>query len=280
MDPPQNFIEHINDIAFKFLWSNKKDKIKRDTIISNYEDGGLKMLDIESFIKAQKVMWVKRLSTGEKASWKAVPYFYYDWLLGPDTWKCNLSCKIQQKHFSDFYWEILKCWCQIKELTTSQKTVIEIRRECLWFNKNIKVNKKEVRWKSWHEKGINMIHDIMDNKGIFLSVTDIINKYNVKCDILKYNALKDAIPIEWRKLVKTITVDEDTISFQESMYIKICKIDKPLYTIKNNEIYWIFVKNKQIKPIILYSLGNFFNIPDDHWADIFNISKCVRNTKI
>jgi hypothetical protein len=53
-----------------------------------------------------------------------------------------------------------------------------------------------------------------------------------------------------------------------------------LFSIKNNEIYWIFVKNKQIKPIILYSLGTLFDISDDHWADVFNIQKCVRNTKI
>ena len=39
MDPPQNFIEHINDIAFKFIWHNKSDKIKRNTIIADYEDG-------------------------------------------------------------------------------------------------------------------------------------------------------------------------------------------------------------------------------------------------
>jgi hypothetical protein len=58
---PPKFIEHIVDLAYKFVWNNKPNKIKRNTLIADYEHGGLRMLDIESFLKAQKVMWVKRL---------------------------------------------------------------------------------------------------------------------------------------------------------------------------------------------------------------------------
>ena len=56
---PPKFIEHINDLAFKFIWKNKQDKIKRKTLIADYTEGGLKMLDANSFIKAQKAMLVK-----------------------------------------------------------------------------------------------------------------------------------------------------------------------------------------------------------------------------
>ena len=47
MDPPPKFIEQIVDLAFGFLWNNKPDKIKRKTIISDYEHGGLRMTDIK-----------------------------------------------------------------------------------------------------------------------------------------------------------------------------------------------------------------------------------------
>jgi hypothetical protein len=115
--PPPKFIDHINDLAFKFLWSNKQDKIKRNTIIADYESGGLKMLDIKSFLKAQKVMWVKRLVSPEKASWKAVPMFFFDMLLGSDTFKCNMKCGERPKNFPEFYWQVLQYWNEVNTLT-------------------------------------------------------------------------------------------------------------------------------------------------------------------
>ena len=47
-----NTIKEINAILFKFLWDKKGDKIKRTVMINDYEDGGTKMLDINSFNRA------------------------------------------------------------------------------------------------------------------------------------------------------------------------------------------------------------------------------------
>jgi hypothetical protein len=66
------------------VWNNKPNKIKQDTLIADYYQGGLKMLDIPSFLKAQKVMWVKILLTPDKASWKALPCLYLESQLGLD----------------------------------------------------------------------------------------------------------------------------------------------------------------------------------------------------
>jgi hypothetical protein len=63
MDFKTEFKEKIIEIAYNFIWHNKPEKIKRLTLIAEYEKGGLKMLDIDSFLKAQKAMWVKRLQT-------------------------------------------------------------------------------------------------------------------------------------------------------------------------------------------------------------------------
>ena len=46
---------------FKSLWNCKPDKIKRDQIIQDYNDGGLEMIDILCFNKALKASWVKRI---------------------------------------------------------------------------------------------------------------------------------------------------------------------------------------------------------------------------
>ena len=50
----QQVIKAINKLIYNFLWNGKGDRIKRDVIINNYENGGHKMIDIESFSKALK----------------------------------------------------------------------------------------------------------------------------------------------------------------------------------------------------------------------------------
>ena len=42
---PQDIIKQINQILFNFLWGCKCDKVKRDIVIQDYENGGLKMID-------------------------------------------------------------------------------------------------------------------------------------------------------------------------------------------------------------------------------------------
>ena len=50
--PPDKYIKEIKKAMFEFLWNKKPDKIKRNLISKNYEDGGLKMLDIDKFLIA------------------------------------------------------------------------------------------------------------------------------------------------------------------------------------------------------------------------------------
>ncbi len=44
-------IKHINKSMFSFLW-HSRDRIKRNVLIGEYENGGLKMIDIECKIKS------------------------------------------------------------------------------------------------------------------------------------------------------------------------------------------------------------------------------------
>jgi hypothetical protein len=54
-NPPESILNDIEKIFYKFLWNGKKDKIKRSVIINEYEEGGLKMPNIQSFYKALKM---------------------------------------------------------------------------------------------------------------------------------------------------------------------------------------------------------------------------------
>ena len=62
-------IKEVNNIFYSFLWNQKGDKIKRNVMINDYSNGGLKMIDIQSFNKSLKAMWIKKyLDSGNQES--------------------------------------------------------------------------------------------------------------------------------------------------------------------------------------------------------------------
>ena len=64
-------IQEINSLFYKFLWSDKVDKIKRNVMINDYPEGGIKMIDIISFNKSLKAVWVKKYLDNENCGhWK------------------------------------------------------------------------------------------------------------------------------------------------------------------------------------------------------------------
>ena len=48
IDLPQDFVNRINTMFFKFIWGGSE-KVKRTTLITDYECGGLKMIHFKSF---------------------------------------------------------------------------------------------------------------------------------------------------------------------------------------------------------------------------------------
>ena len=54
----QGALKEINTLLYDFLWESKGDKIKRTQMINDYDKGGLKMIDIQSFNKLLNKKWV------------------------------------------------------------------------------------------------------------------------------------------------------------------------------------------------------------------------------
>ena len=53
-------IKELNEAFYHFLLDGKPDKIKRNVVINEYNDGGLKMIDLFSFNKSLKTIWIKK----------------------------------------------------------------------------------------------------------------------------------------------------------------------------------------------------------------------------
>ena len=67
--PKEEKLQTIKKMIYSFLWDSKTDKIKRTKITQPYTRGGLKMVNIEHFINAIKISWIRRLIMSSNQPW-------------------------------------------------------------------------------------------------------------------------------------------------------------------------------------------------------------------
>jgi len=60
IDVPSEVVNVVKSKIFRFLWKNKREKIKREGLYQDYEKGGLRTVDFETMIKALRLAWISR----------------------------------------------------------------------------------------------------------------------------------------------------------------------------------------------------------------------------
>ena len=134
---PKYVLEEVERISFDFIW-NGKDRIKRKIFYQDYEFGGMRMTNYETFIKAQRVMWLKRLLYGENCSgWKISFDFFARAFGGRFIFLCDYDLdKMNLKNIAPFYKEMLKVWqgmdkCRHFEDNTNNPILFNNKHICI-----------------------------------------------------------------------------------------------------------------------------------------------------
>ena len=78
---PKKLIQELNKVLFKFLWKGT-DKVKRVSVINEYEEGGLRMIDLECMVKSLRLAWLRRIFNEINGPWKS----FLQHLLRPFRW--------------------------------------------------------------------------------------------------------------------------------------------------------------------------------------------------
>ena len=110
---PEHIVKDLNHILYKFLWKGK-DKVTRASTINNYEERGIKMVDIESLIKCLRLSWLKRIFSDNSGAWKNCLEYILKDSGGLMLFKCNYNVQDLQIT-STFYLELLKWWWELRE---------------------------------------------------------------------------------------------------------------------------------------------------------------------
>ena len=69
---PNSTIQELNKIQNKFIWKTRNPRLKHYTLCKNYENGGLKNVDIMYKVVSLECSWIKRLYGNNSHNWKVI----------------------------------------------------------------------------------------------------------------------------------------------------------------------------------------------------------------
>ena len=196
-NPSYNYLAQLNRIMYHFIWDGKPEKISRIQMCKPYDQGGLKMIDLECFIKALKVTWVRRLYMSQDSPWINLANLNIGeinklLLLGPQ-WSYKQVDKIKNLFWKD----VVLAWASVLEI------IIETDRlnAPLWYNP--KISKDHFFEPKLFKNGVIAPVDILTIEGKLLSSENIKHFFKTSPNFLSYHRLKVGI----NKYIDKTTID-------------------------------------------------------------------------
>ena len=191
-NPSKKLLKSINDTLFKFIWQNKPDKIKRDLITQEYQEGGIKLINITNFIAALKATWIRRVlmnkSKGHNLFQVSTGITVNDIVIYGD----SFIKKKKQQITNTFWKDVPLSYAKVQQKLKPQN-VDEILGTNIWHNSNIVTGSKAFLYKNNVEKGIIFINDLCDELGNLRTFENFIKMYNIKTNVLECGSLIRAV---------------------------------------------------------------------------------------
>ncbi len=276
--PPTNVVNDIEKTLFDFVWNGKRDKIKRATIIGDYNQGGLRMPSYKLLQKSLKLSWIKRyLNRDDTCIWYSLLNNKLG-KLGEHFWECNTHKKDvkQLVNLNNFWMSTIQAWHEIHyNENKHDNSVNGILNECIWYNNAIKSNNKLLYNDDWVTCGIIKINDIY-KEGNIMSNLELQDIYGVKNNFIEYNRIIKSIPKIWKAKLRN-NPDYEYEYITDSVINKIKSAEKV-----SKEFYPIFVLQCHVSPV---KSQQKWDERVDHkiedWESIYMIPRnCTNDTKL
>ena len=190
--PKAQFIKIIKNKLCDFIWNGKRPKIKYNSLISDYQDGGIKRPDIETKIKTQQLNWIKKLlncsENASNTSWSIIPRMYLDQIGGVDNIRSKFDINRLPENIPQFYKVIFRVWSEFASCIPDSYDQIAL--QIVWNNKFISIRGESVFVKRLYTKGIYTVKDL------YLSKESIQNDNDYKELYLSWKSVYNACRME------------------------------------------------------------------------------------
>ena len=259
-----NTLNIVDRMFFNFVWPSGKHHVKKNVLIQNIEEGGLKMPDIFSMIKANRLSWINRFMKANSFS-KLVGA-----IMGIGNMSLYIKSKqkfsLQDENFAPgFYKEILCLWSDVycKEPSSS----IEIANEYLWDNEFIKINNAPIHFKVWETNGISHIKDILTKDCAIITRQDLQRLTGLIIPDMQYNSFISAIPKSWIRIIDKNDLLND--SKRNSIFVKLGDAIKSLEKLCSKDFYTYFISLKTQIPTAVHKWESLYPEYSFDWKLIY-----------
>ena len=197
-------------------------------MISDYENGGLRILDLNSFKKALKLFWVrKHLNENNSGKWKLLFDFQLEDYGGAEFFRANLDRKDVSKYINvpdPFITEIVQIWTELsfEDTVKSMEHFLSLN---LWHNSLVKVGKKPIYYKSRSAKGIQKIRHLMTDESKLLPFTEFKEQFDIKTNFLIFYGVISSI----KDLQNTVKTQHPPKGNYEPLFLSVTKTNRMVY---------------------------------------------------
>ena len=178
---PNSLIQKMNDTIMKFYWSDKPDKIKRDTIRGPSNLGGTGLINIAYKLDALKLTWLQKYTKTQR-KWK---YLFDYWISKANNdknfnWYVFSNTQLTGSKMPIFYRDLINAFRntdgRLEPIISCYNEAYEIP---LWNNTVIIGSNKILDYKLLKSYGILTLKHVMTN-GNFFTTSELAIQCNIK----------------------------------------------------------------------------------------------------
>ena len=245
---PPSIIDQLNNTQKNFIWNGLNPKIKNSTINNNYENGGLKNVNIAAKISSLQSSWIKRLFDENFHDWKIIPLHIVHKSLGKmSVFHSNLKVnKKLTKSFPKYYREIINTWGSKFSCQTLVPSAI--LSQFLWFNSQVQIGNKSVFFSSFSERNINFVGKLFKTDGRVKPWKQLQEEYGLANKLkFKWIQIIHSLPKPWIEQIFIDSGNSINLAIQDHHLIKIHQI-LCLNKLDSKELYNIQLLANFLKP--------------------------------
>ena len=233
------YLKYLNHIIFKFVWSNKPDRIKI-SIACIVCQGGLGMVDIYAYVKALKLMWIRTIIDPMQIfKWKNLLFSVYPDFNNIANFGHSYPVILMKRVNNSFWKECFDAFMSFAHNIHSS-SFVEFLTEPIFYNPYIFIDKKPFYNSKWYQKGFSQITDVFNKNGKILSLKDIQVNFDIELSFVTYYGIVRSIRKYFSRLKR---VQPDTFSLLDDTNVM-----RKVFAIKNGckQYYYKLTNNTNI----------------------------------
>ena len=226
------------------------------------------MIQIDAFIAALKVTWLRRFIMQPDSAWNSLSNIDINNVSSMGENYAEINAK---ELLNPFWKEVLRSWKHLCHLVKIEK-LEDILNSPIWHNTHI-THGQNMFIREWHHKGIRNIIDLINLDGNFYEFNELKAKYNLHGTFLDYNSILRRLPADWKTKINQNSALCQALkqNVERNCYIKlICKDKKG-----SRRLYDIIIGNDNSTPPAQKWVDITGNITQVEWNNINAQTKII-----